>query len=419
MTSGDILYIILLIVLIIISAVCSATETAVTSCNVIRLKFMAKKGNKKARKAYKLIKNYSNTISTILIFNNIVNTASAAIATFLFSNYFGASGVLYATLVMTIFILAFGEITPKIIAKEYAIEFLIIIAPLFIVLVRLMSPINYLIRKLKGIFTKKKKKITATEDELLEIVQTIEHEGVLEQGESELIQNAVEFDDKKVKDIMVLRDDVIYLYDTDSIDTVKEMILKQKYSRIPIVCKNTDKVIGVIHEGDFIDNYLSNKSVEVMDLIKDVIYLTKNRRLSFALEKIQKSRTHMAIVIDNNEDHNFIGIITLEDILEELVGEIYDEYDDLPKNVLKIGLHTYQIDPNIYVKSFFDEYLEEVKPPAIKSSNFVGWLNELSNNNIKLNAEYVYQNIKIKVLEVSNKIPTKLEIVVHSNYEEV
>lgn len=418
--SQAIILIIILLILLCISAICSATEIAISSCNIIRIKSLARKGNKRARKAYYLAKNYSHTLTTILIFNNIANTASASIATFLISSKFGANGVLYATIVMTIFILIFGEIMPKMLAKEYSEKVTLKMAGLFSVLIILMKPLCALVDLFEKRFKDKKKKhITATEDELLEIVQTIEFEGVLKQQESELIQNAVEFDDKKVKDIMVDKNDVIFLYDTDNTDVVKKLIIEEKYSRIPIVCKATDKVIGIIHEGDFLDNYLDNKSVEIKDIMKDVIYITKNKRLSIALEKIQKNRMHLAVVIDNNEEHNFLGIITLEDILEELVGEIYDEYDDLPKNVLKIGLHTYQIDPNINVTDFFDEYLEDVTTPEINSKTFVGWINELSPNSVRINQEFEYENIKIKVLETNDKKPTKLEIVVLSNYQEI
>jgi len=416
--SNDAILIIILTILVAISAVCSATETAISSINVIRVKSLAKKGNKRAKRLYKLTNRYSEALSTILIFNNIVNTASASIMTYLISSKVGASGVVYATILMTIIILIFGEITPKIIGKEYSLKLSLRMAPILLFFIFILKPINFLVIKMESLIKGKKKKITATEEELLEIVQTIEFEGVLEQDESELIQNAALFDDKRVKDIMVYKEDVVFLYDDASVDTIKNLIIKEKYSRIPVLNRSTNKVIGIIHEGDLIDNFLEGKSISIKTLLKDAIYLTKNRRLSFALEKIQKTRMHMAIVIDNNEDHNFLGIVTLEDILEELVGEIYDEYDDLPKNVLKIGLHTFQIDPNISVSDFFEEYLENVKMPNIKSKTFVGWLNEL-NINLKKRKEFTYENIKIKILEVNDNVPLKLEITVLSKYNEV
>ena len=291
------------------------------------------------------------------------------------------------------------------------------VTPVFEILVKILFPITKLVEMFENKFTKDKKKITATEDELLEIVQTIEFEGVLNQGESELIQNAVSFDDKKVANVMLKKEDVIYLYDTSDSKTIKETIKNQKYSRIPIVCKNTEKVIGVIHEGDLIDDILQGKNISIQSLLKDVIYVTPNKKLSYALEKIQKSRMHMAIVVDNNEDHNFLGIITLEDIIEELVGEIYDEYDDLPANVLEIGLHTFQINPNIEVKYFFDNYLENIEMPNIKSKTFVGWLKELGNGKIRKNGEFVYKNIKMKVLSVDAGNPTKIELTFTTNYD--
>ena len=409
-------YIFILIILIGISALCSMTETALSSVSIIRIKAKARKGDKKSVKVYRLVKKYSETITTILIFNNIVNILSTSLATYIFSKSLGSSGVAYATIIMTIVILMFGEITPKIFGKNNALDIMYKVTPIFTVLVNIMFPITKLVQKFENKFNKNEKKITATEDELLEIVQTIEYEGVLNQGESELIQNAVSFDDKRVSSVMLKKEDVIFLYDDASEQTIRDIISSQKYSRIPVICRNTNKVIGIVHEGDLIDDILNNKKISIQSLIKDVIYITPGRKLSYALDKIQKSRMHMAIVVDNSEDHNFLGIVTLEDIIEELVGEIYDEYDDLPQNVVEIGLHTFQINPNIEVKYFFNNYLENMEVPNIKSKTFVGWLKELDSNRIKKNAEFQYKNIKMKILSIDAGNPTKIELTFTTNY---
>ena len=409
-------YIFILIILIGISALCSMTETALSSVSIIRIKAKARKGDKKSIKVYRLVKKYSETVTTILIFNNIVNILSTSLATYIFSKSLGSSGVAYATIIMTIVILMFGEITPKIFGKNNALDIMYKVTPIFTVLVNIMFPITKLVQKLENKFNKNEKKITATEDELLEIVQTVEYEGVLNQGESELIQNAVSFDDKRVSSVMLKKEDVIFLYDDASEQTIRDIISSQKYSRIPVICRNTNKVIGIVHEGDLIDDILNNKKISIQSLIKDVIYITPGRKLSYALDKIQKSRMHMAIVVDNSEDHNFLGIVTLEDIIEELVGEIYDEYDDLPQNVVEIGLHTFQINPNVEVKYFFNNYLENIEVPNIKSKTFVGWLKELDSNRIKKNAEFQYKNIKMKILSIDAGNPTKIELTFTTNY---
>lgn len=409
-------YIFILIILIGISALCSMTETALSSVSIIRIKAKARKGDKKSIKVYRLVKKYSETVTTILIFNNIVNILSTSLATYIFSKSLGSSGVAYATIIMTIVILMFGEITPKIFGKNNALDIMYKVTPIFTVLVNIMFPITKLVQKFENKFNKNEKKITATEDELLEIVQTIEYEGVLNQGESELIQNAVSFDDKRVSSVMLKKEDVIFLYDDASEQTIRDIISSQKYSRIPVICRNTNKVIGIVHEGDLIDDILNNKKISIQSLIKDVIYITPGRKLSYALDKIQKSRMHMAIVVDNSEDHNFLGIVTLEDIIEELVGEIYDEYDDLPQNVVEIGLHTFQINPNVEVKYFFNNYLENMEVPNIKSKTFVGWLKELDSNRIKKNAEFQYKNIKMKILSIDAGNPTKIELTFTTNY---
>ena len=277
-----IIYIIILLLLIGVSAICSAAETAFSSANIIRIKSLAKKKDKRAKKAYKLIKYYSKTLTTILVFNNIVNILSTSLATYIFTKYLGGSGVIYATIIMTILILIFGEIIPKILAKEYSEEFAYFIAPIFSVLIIILTPITKLVSLLENKLKGKKKNITATEDELIEIIQTVELEGVLNQVESELIQNALEFDDKRIKDVMVDKKDVIFLYDTDSSERIKQLIINQKYSRIPVVCRRTGRVLGIIHEGDLIDDILQGKEISINTLLKDAIYVNKNRKLAYA-----------------------------------------------------------------------------------------------------------------------------------------
>lgn len=417
MDAQILIYIIILIILIALSAVFSSTETALSSINVIKLRKQAIK-NKRAKKAYKLTQNYSKALTTILVFNNIVNTASAAIATFLFSKYLGEIGVLYATIIMTVLVLIFGEISPKIIAKENSEKVLLMVAPSICFLVIVLTPITYLVARLERMFMKNKKKgVTASESELLDIVQTIEFEGVLNQDERELIENAIKFDDKRVRDIMLGREEVICIDINASSNTIKEIIKNYKYSRIPIIDSKNDEIVGILHESDVVELLVDNKPINLKKIMRPVLYLYHGRRLPLALEKMQKERVHMAIVVDKLETKNFIGIVTLEDIIEQLVGEIYDEYDDLPKYVVEVGLHSYEVDPNISVKKFIDEYLDNTNLPQSKAKTFIGFIKELKPEGVRQGEELVYDNIKIKIDKIENGVITSLDITEFSKFD--
>ena len=226
-----------LVALIALSAIFSSTETAYSSVNMIRLKQMAKSGNKKAKTAYTISKNFTAVITTILIGNNVVNILATSLATALLTDIFGTSGVALATAVMTILILVFGEIAPKIVAKAKAESFVLLVAKPLSVMVTIFRPISFVVESLEGHWEKKMdiENVTATEDELLEIVSTIEQEGVLEQEERELIESVIEFDDKNVRDIMVPKDQVVFLYDNATYEQLKAVLKDHKLSRLPVI----------------------------------------------------------------------------------------------------------------------------------------------------------------------------------------
>ncbi|MDE6475705.1 MAG: hemolysin family protein [Erysipelotrichaceae bacterium] len=404
---------ILLAILIILSAVFSSTETAYSSVNMIRLKQMAKSGNRKAKVAYNISKNFTVVITTILIGNNIVNILATSIATSLFTSLFGSIGVAIATGIMTILILTFGEIAPKVMAKAKAESFALSVAKPLSVLVMLFRPFTILVESIQKKWEEKLEieQVTATEDELLEIVSTIEQEGVLEQDERELIESVIEFDDKNVRDIMVPREQVIFLYDNATYEQLKQVLEEHKLSRLPIISYETTEVVGVLRIRDVLDKLLKEEKINIKELMQKPIFVTQRKKLPQVLEDIQKSREHMAIVTESTKSSVFVGIITLEDVLEELVGEIYDEYDPLPNHVVEIGHHTFEIDGKVSLIDFFDTYVEEQEVPNTKARTFSAWVYELNNQRkVRKNRELTFENFEIKVLDTKDGMATKIEL---------
>lgn len=417
----DLILIIVLVILIALSACFSATETAITSVNSIRLKNKAKE-DKRAQKAYEAYKQGTAAITTILIGNNVVNILSTALATDLFSKIFpGGAGVAIATAIMTITILIFGEIIPKVMAKSQPEKVTMFMARPLLFLIWFLKPLNMVVVKIQEHWERKNniENVTATEDEFLEIVSTIEHEGVLEQEERELIENAIEFDDTSVHDIMVPRDEVIWVYDTISKADLTRVLKENKLSRFPVISHDTLNVIGVLHVRDVFDSMLSNKKFVVTEIMNEPIFISQRKKLPQALEDLQKSRVHMAIVTESSKIDNFVGIVTLEDMVEEIVGEIYDEYDALPDHVFEIGLHTYEVDASVNLTHFFDEYLEDLELPKTKAKTIAQWLFELNDDKkVRKGKEIEYENLEIKVLATSEGYATRVQIKVYTAMDE-
>ena len=421
MDSSHIGLLIILGILIVFSALFSSTETAYSSVNQIRLKQMAKNGDKRAKTAYNNTKRFTALITTILIGNNIVNSLATSILTMVFTEIFGSAGVGAATGVMTVLILMFGEVAPKIIAKAKALECSLWMAHPMRLLVFVFRPITILVEKIETHWEKRMdiEQVTATEDELLEIVSTIEQEGVLEQEERELIESVIEFDDKSVRDVMVPRDQVVFLYDNASFEQLKAVLAEHKLSRLPILSYETTEVVGILRVRDVLDAMLRNQEIVIRDLMCDPVFVNQRKKLPDVLEDIQKSREHLAIVQESLTSHVFVGIITLEDVLEELVGEIYDEYDTLPHHVVEIGLHTFEIDGKVGLLDFFDSYVEDQEPPKTKARSFAAWVFELNHHKkVRKGREIAFENFEIKVLETEDGMASRIELQILSPQED-
>ena len=427
------IFIVILLVLLLCSALCSATETAYSSLNVIRVKQMTLSGSKahrkRARRVHYLVKNYSMVLNTILVLNNIVNLAASSIVTYIFVDTLrlGETAVLIATAISSIAIIIFGEILPKNYAKLYPQKFAMFVSFPLKIFCYIFYPITILFtlfnRRMEKKLEEDEDNVTATENELEEIVETIEREGVLEHNESELIKSAMHFDDISVRSIMVEKENVLVINEGATFEEIVKTISLNKYTRMPYVDKD-GKVIGIINEKDVFEVLANEDQTEeekIKAIVKEPIYISYRRLIPYALEKIQRSAEHMVIVVDNLREKNYLGIVTLEDILEELIGEIYDEHDDLPKDILEIGHHIFQVSGSYDLEDLFDEYLDDTIEPKCKMKSVGSWVKSLFlDNEIKENAKVTYENLDITILELDleKKIIKKVEIIENTNFEE-
>ena len=421
----------LIIIMCIVLAAClilsgffSATETAFSSINEIRMKQYTrstkKKLSRRSKRVLKLSEEYTKLISTVLVCNNIVNMTSSSIATFLFANIlmFGESGVFFATLIMTTLVIIFGEILPKTIARNYPEKFAMYSSGPMKLLCKVLIPITIGFERLDAKFTKKmdEEKVTASEDELIDIVEQIEKEGVLEHSESELIQNAINFDDVTVRNAMVKKEKVMTIKEEASFKQLCKCFYDNQFTRLPVINKEGNQIIGVINQKDVYSYLYRGEEKTINEIMSEPIYVSYRKLLSDALEEIQKSKSHMAIVVDNVEDKEYMEIITLEDIMEELIGEVYDEYDDVPR-VFEIGNHLYQVDGKLSLKYLFNKYLTGTNFPHTKAKNINEWIKETTSKP-KKNDEIYYENLKINILEIENYCVKLVEIEVLTDHGE-
>ena len=333
MDDGSITLLVVLVILIAFSAFFSASETAFSSLNQIRLKSRAEEGDTSAARVLAMAEKYDKLLSSILIGNNIVNIAAASIGTVLFTKWLGEErGATASTIVLTIVVLIFGEVTPKTLAKEMPETIATAVSPVLNLLLTLFTPLTWLFsqwKKLLGHFVHSSESDTITEGELITMVSEAESDGELTDRESQLIRSAIEFDDVEVEEILTPRVDVVAVEDDISLEELAQTFAESGYSRLPVYHDTVDNIIGVVHEKDFYIARLK-KSVTMEDLIAPTLYTTGSTQISQLLRTLREQHHHMAVVVD--EYGGTEGIITLEDILEELVGEIWDEHDEVTED---------------------------------------------------------------------------------------
>ena len=345
-----------LVILVGFSAFFSASETAFSSLNQIRLKSRAEDGDSSAARVLNMAEQYDKLLSTILIGNNIVNIAAASIGTILFTRMLGAErGATVSTIVLTIIVLILGEVTPKSLAKEMPEKVATAVSPFLVLLMALMTPLTWLFtqwKKLLGHFVHSGEADTITEGELMTMVSEAENDGELTDRESELIRSAIEFDDVEVEEILTPRVDVVAVEDDIPLEELAQTFAESGYSRLPVYHGTIDNIIGVVHEKDFYIARLK-KATKIDDLVVPTLYTTGSTQISQLLRTLREQHHHLAVVVD--EYGGTEGIITLEDILEELVGEIWDEHDEVTEDFRKQSDGSWLVSGSASVDDLYEE----------------------------------------------------------------
>ena len=407
------LYIIIIVVCLILSAYFSATETAFSALSKARIKTIADKGNKRAKLVLKLSEKYDRLLSTILIGNNIVNILSASLCTTLFVFGIGADiGPTIATVVMTVVVLIFGEITPKNIAKESPERFAMFSAPILKILIYIFMPLTYFFTAWKWLLNKifkSKKQDVMTEEELITIVEEAEVDGAIDEAESDLIISAIEFNELEVGDVFIPRVDVVALPEGSTEDEIVKLFAQTGYSRLPVYNKEIDNIVGVLYYKDFY-NLCFKKDVEVSSIYKKAEFVAKSQKVAQVMRHLQKEKIHMAIVTD--EFGSVAGIVTLEDILEEIVGDIWDEHDKVEQDIRQISENEYEVTGKASIEKVFDMLGIQQIPESLTAN---GWVMEVLQCVPAEGMEFSNNGLRVKVEKVGKRRAELIRIVDERN----
>ena len=352
------------------------TETVFASVSEAKIKNYVEERKTGAKKALFCVEHFDRTLTTLLVGNNIVNTALSTFALTFFMGFIRTGNLeLISTAIITIVLLIFGEITPKTIGKKYNDKLVLFLAPIIYVISYILLPISIIFMGIQKIFTGKKNNDSqVNESERETILDTMVEDGEIEDDEHEYIKNVFDLNDRTVEEIMVPRVDMVAIEDTTSIDEVKNIFIREQYSRIPVYHEDKDHIIGIIYERDFFEAMAKNIELKnVKQLMRNVLFVNKKMTVDALIKTLQESKTHMAIV--SGEYNDTLGLVTMEDALEEIVGEIYDEHDEgsvKQKLITKINDNTYMVDGDMFVSDMFEEIgLGEAPEGASKLSTWM------------------------------------------------
>lgn len=410
-------YILCIIILVLFSALFSAVETAYSSASKIRLRNMESDGNENAGTVLKILDDFDRFLTTVLIGNNIANIACATMGTLLFTLYFSGNGPTISTIVITIITIMFGETAPKSLAKQMPERFACATAGFVRFFEIVLSPLSicmkgwtWLVSKIANI----KEDDADISDELTTMVEEAEREGDLEQHESDLISNAIGFNELDVKDVLSPRVDIVAVDITEPVDKIEEAFRTNGFSRLPVYENSIDNIVGVIHEKDFYELMYHNKG-PIRKIIKPVIYTSPNTRISTLLKQLQGAKLHLAVVLD--EYGGTEGIITLEDIIEELVGEIWDEHDTVEEFYTKINDTTWLVKGDAEIDDLIERFKVDEEEEEFDFITVSGWAIHALGHIPHVDENFDYKNLHVtitkadqrKVLEVKVEIRAKKE----------
>lgn len=406
--------IIIMAVCLTLSAYFSATETAFSSANTTRLRTLAEKGSKNAALALKLLEQYDRLLSTILIGNNIVNIATASIGTVLFVKHYGDAGATISTVVVTVVVLIFGEISPKSIAKDCAEKCAMLSAPILQVLIWVLMPLNLLFSLWKKLLAKVFRlngDSKMSQEELLMLVDEVQQDGSIDRDEGELLKNAIGFSEQEAQDILIHRVDLAALPVTASKEEVAALFTQTKYSRLLIYQDSIDHILGTVHQKDF---YVGCGVTEqpLSAIISPPVFALENEPIRLLLKKLQQAKTHVAVVVD--EYGGTCGIVTMEDILEELVGEIWDEHDEEEVFLRKLAPDTWLVDAGMDFDDFAAFFYLKTDSEMVSVS---GWVMEQFGRVPAAGDSFTFDDLSIQVTRVENHRIEEIQVTKHDTTE--
>lgn len=414
MPDGSVQLLVALIILILFSGFFSATETAFSCANKIKLRTLASNGNKRATKVLVLAEeNFDMLISTILVGNNIVNISAATISTLLFALLIKNPQIdssFVSTAVTTVAVLIFGEITPKFIAKTYPEKLAMLFYPVIRFFTFLFKPINIIFsgwKKFISVVFKLKNEEIITEEEIITIVEEAKEDGTLKQEETELIKSVIEFDDQEVENIYTPRVNLVAVDINSSMEDIQKVFQTTKFSRLPVYLETIDQIIGTIHQSDFY-SLLFTKATSIKSILKEPYFTTSHTKISKLLNQLQKNKTHMAIVLD--EYGGTLGIVTMEDILEELVGEIWDEHDVEVAHYFKEDDTTYIVNGNAPTDIIFELFNYEAEKDNFEANTVSGWILEYLGEIPISGTTFKFKNLQVDILQSTVKKINKVRI---------
>ena len=404
-----------LVILVLLSAFFSGTETAFTSFNKTRMKTLAQDGNKKAKAVMAIEDRYEKFLATMLVGNNIVNIAATTISTLLFTSFLKGDaglGATVSTVVMTVIILLFGEITPKNLGKDFAESYTMATAGIVRFIMAVLTPLTAVFslwRTLLGKIFKSDSSLSITEDEIMTMVEEAQHEGGIDEHEGDLIRSAIEFNDLEVAAILTPRVDIVAISLDMPVADILELFRSSGFSRLPVYRDTIDNIIGVIHEKDF-NKLVYDGGANWTAVIHEVPCITEGMKISKLLREFQEVKTHMAVVVD--EYGGTAGLVTMEDVLEGLVGEIWDEHDEVIENIRQTDENEYMINCSMSmndleeIHSFSDEVLED-------NATVNGWVLDNLGKIPEVGDSFDFENLSVEVMQVDGRRAAEIRLTVH------
>lgn len=412
---------ILIVILIILSAFFSSCEIAYSSVNKIKLKKKVSDGNKEATKAMEIVNNYSEALSTILIGNNLVNIAVSSLATMVAVAYLGEEmGSLLATIVATIVVLIFGEILPKALANKFSLKLTLLYVKPFKICRIIFFPITFLVTKfvklISKIWTPKNIEVSEIDEELNVITEELEEEGVIDEEDAELIISAIDFRDVTAHEIMIPRVDVFAI----DIDDNQEDILKNeqifRYSRVPVYEDTIDHVIGILNTTSLMKKILNGEQIDLRSMLIEPMYVHKTKHISNILTKFKATNQHLAIVAD--EFGGFMGILTIEDIVEELVGDIFDETDEVILDYKELGENIYEVDGDMNIYDFFELVDYDDRDFESEYTTVGGWCTDMLEKFPEVGYTFEFANFTVTITEVEGMRVGKIKVEIQEMIDE-